>query len=308
MSGVTYMESRTIEWRELFRRDGLLAGSWTCSCSDPAPGAVEWAPRHEIVFVRRGAFVRHVAGRTAHADANHVLFFRAAQEYRISHPVPGGDLCTVFAVDDSTLSHLLVSAVGGSTWRDGQLPDSNWPIDSRTFLAHRRLVSLLANGTPQDELALEEVSLSLLQRALAFPCGGPLDREPRWCGTDPRHRRAVADVQEFLAARYGDSSSLEEIAAAASYSKYHLCRIFRDTAGLTIHRYRNRLRLRAALERLTDPGVDLSAVAFAVGFSSHSHFSDAFRREFGIPPSKARRTLQSVDLNRLAVRLFLPEL
>lgn len=305
---MTCMESRTTEWHEHFRGDGLLAGSWACSCSDPAPGGVEWTPHHEIVFVRRGAFVRHVAGRTAHADANHVLFFRAAQEYRISHPVPGGDLCTVFAVDGSTLSHLLESAVGGSTGRGDRLPDSNWPIDSRTFLAHRRLVSLLASGTPRDELAIEELSLSLLQRTLAFPADGPPDRGPRWCGTDPRHRRAVADVQEFLAARYGDSSSLDEIAAAVSYSKYHLCRIFREAMGLTIHRYRNRLRLRAALERLTDSGLDLSAVAFAVGFSSHSHFSDAFRREFGISPSNARRTLQSVDRNRLAARLSIPEI
>jgi AraC-like DNA-binding protein len=33
---------------------------------------------------------------------------------------------------------------------------------------------------------------------------------------------------------------------------------------------------------------DLSALAYALGYSSHSHFTQAFKRAFGRPPSEVR--------------------
>ena len=47
------------------------------------------------------------------------------------------------------------------------------------------------------------------------------------------------------------------------------------------------LRLRAALERIAD-GEDVATLALALGFSSHSHFTSAFRRAFGVAPSQVR--------------------
>jgi AraC-like DNA-binding protein len=51
-----------------------------------------------------------------------------------------------------------------------------------------------------------------------------------------------------------------------------------------IHRYLNRLRLREAMETMAEREVDLSDLALGLGFSSHSHFTAAFRKELGIPP------------------------
>jgi AraC family transcriptional regulator len=74
-------------------------------------------------------------------------------------------------------------------------------------------------------------------------------------------------------------------------SVFHLCRTFRAVTGQTIHAYRTQLRLRAALERV-EYASDLSAVALDLGFSSHSHFTAAFRRAFGVTPSGVRRALR----------------
>ena len=57
---------------------------------------------------------------------------------------------------------------------------------------------------------------------------------------------------------------------------------------MPIHRYLTQLRLRSSLERLADGANDLTALALELGFSSHSHFTDAFRREFGHAPSRDR--------------------
>jgi AraC family transcriptional regulator len=57
---------------------------------------------------------------------------------------------------------------------------------------------------------------------------------------------------------------------------------------MTLQRHLNRLRLREALSRVAD-GEDLTRVALAAGFYDHSHFANAFRREFGVSPSEMRR-------------------
>ena len=72
------------------------------------------------------------------------------------------------------------------------------------------------------------------------------------------------------------------------------CRRPRDSragAPFSLHAYRNQLRLRASLERLHEPGVDLIDIALDLGFSSHSHFTETFRRSFGKTPSVVRETL-----------------
>jgi AraC family transcriptional regulator len=50
----------------------------------------------------------------------------------------------------------------------------------------------------------------------------------------------------------------------------------------------NTLRLRAALEYVPDTSLDLTQISCEVGFSSHSHFTWAFKRQFGVAPSSFR--------------------
>jgi AraC-like DNA-binding protein len=83
------------------------------------------------------------------------------------------------------------------------------------------------------------------------------------------------------------------MARAVHASPFHLARIFQQRTGVPVHRYLTQLRLRAALERLADGADDLTALALELGFSSHSHFTDSFRREFGCAPSTVRARPQA---------------
>jgi AraC-like DNA-binding protein len=85
--------------------------------------------------------------------------------------------------------------------------------------------------------------------------------------------------------------TLTRIAAALGVSVFHLCRSFRRATGLTLHGYRDEVRLRMALERLEQGEGDLTRLGLELGYSSHSHFTAAFRRSFGRPPSAARKLL-----------------
>lgn len=291
-----------VQWRDLFSVSGLGVGSWSCRCPDAGPGATEHSPRHAIVFVRRGGFVRHLNGRAVHADPNHVLFFNASEEYRVSHPTAGGDDCTVFSLDAQNLAELLDSV--DVPWSESRsLPARAFPVDSSTFLAHRQLYAILRASASNDPLALEEAALALLQQALESCAEVPGAGEAARPGTRRHRRRAVARVQAYLVDHLSDPVGLDGLAGIAGYSKYHLTRVFSAATGLSMHQYRNRLRLRVALEHLANPQVDLSTLAFRVGFSSHSHFTEAFRAEFGATPSGVRRTFGAVDVEELGRRL-----
>ena len=110
-----------------------------------------------------------------------------------------------------------------------------------------------------------------------------------------RRRRDDVDVieaaRDMIARRFKDNLSLSEIAREVGSSVFHLARIFKTRTGFSLHAYRNQLRLRSALERLRDPGIDLTGIALDLGFSSHSHFTETFRRAFGKTPSAVRDSL-----------------
>jgi AraC-like DNA-binding protein len=134
--------------------------------------------------------------------------------------------------------------------------------------------------------------------------------DPSRLPTPPeRHswRRVADEARHQLAGRFSERLGLEELAASCGVSTFHLCRVFRAVTGETVHRYLTRLRLRAALFEIGHRENDLAGLALEVGFSSHSHFSHAFRREYGVPPSRvpvsrARRSLASRRPSRLRSR------
>ena len=95
----------------------------------------------------------------------------------------------------------------------------------------------------------------------------------------------------LIARRFKDNLTLSDIAREVQSSVFHLARTFKARTGFSLHTYRNQLRLRSALEQLREPGTDLTGIALDLGFSSHSHFTECFRRNFGMTPSAVRETL-----------------
>lgn len=102
-------------------------------------------------------------------------------------------------------------------------------------------------------------------------------------------RRYVEDAKTLLQQRFRERLRLDDVARALHVSTFHLCRLFKEETGMPIHRYLNQLRLRYALRELVQGETELAELARAVGFSCQSHFTTAFRKEFGVSPGEARR-------------------
>jgi AraC-like DNA-binding protein len=97
---------------------------------------------------------------------------------------------------------------------------------------------------------------------------------------------ALADeIRLLISARFDEDWSLTRLQDHFGVSAFRLCRVFRRVTGSSIHLYLVSVRLRASLERIEPQAVDLASVAMDLGFSSHSHFTLAFRRSFCVAPS-----------------------
>lgn len=103
-----------------------------------------------------------------------------------------------------------------------------------------------------------------------------------------RTRDAVHDVERVLSERWGEAVSLSDLSRAVGLSVFHLCRAFRRLTGRTMHEYRETLRLRDSLDALQQGRRPITDIALDAGFSSHSHYTAAFRRAFGQTPSAIR--------------------
>ena len=261
---------------------------------------------HLIVFPRTSVRITQAGYEPLITDPNVVVFYNQGQDYRREKISERGDICEWFAFDDA----LVIQALSVYDPRVEDHPQSPFrmsygPSDPSIYLLQRMVVEhLLKNQTP-DRLFVEEAALSVLGKAAA-------DAHHYWSRSDgtpasrgnPAHKELVYAVRRLLATRFNEALTLDQIATELHYSPYHLCRIFRQQTGWTIHQYLDRLRLHSALEFVTQGETSLSDLALDLGYSSHSHFSYSFRRTFGAPPSRLRETPAPQLLSQLSKNLI----
>ncbi|HTV15411.1 MAG TPA: AraC family transcriptional regulator [Acidobacteriaceae bacterium] len=234
----------------------------------------------ELVFPYRGVYVRHLGQDQVVAEANQVLFFNAGEGYRISHPLSGGDASLSLAICESLLSELAHPAL----LRESAAFEFRWQrlrIDARA----QALVALLRHSLREniaEPLEAESLALTLVQRAL-----GP--RTTHIAGASVGRQRLVDRAKLVLASDLTRRWMLAEIAAEVRVSPVYLTQVFQQVEGLPLYRYQLRLRLARALDLLGCYD-DLTALSLDLGFSSHSHFSAAFREAYGRTPSEFRQS------------------
>jgi AraC family transcriptional regulator len=240
----------------------------------------EYAGATELVFPYRGAFVRHLGCDQAVAEANQVLFFNAGEGYRVSHPVGGGDaslslaICEELLLELAPVSFLQPYTTAAFRWQ-------RLRIDARA----QALVALLGHSLRQkvaEPLEAESLALTLVHRAL-----GP--RTTHAAGASAGRQRLVDRIKLVLASDMARRWTLAEIAAEIRGSPVYLTQVFQQVEGMPLYRYQLHLRLARALDLLAQYD-DLTSLSLDLGFSSHSHFSAAFREAYGQSPSEFKQS------------------
>ncbi|HEY7277169.1 MAG TPA: AraC family transcriptional regulator [Trebonia sp.] len=240
----------------------------------------ECAIATHVVFPYRGVYVHHVGRAESVAEANQVIFINENEPYRVSHPVDGGDAALSIGVSEATLLEL---APKEYLRRNGQAAFNRSRLrvgaDTQTLTA--RLRHRLDRGAT-DDLEAESLTLTLLRGALG-------EGTSHAAAGGPRPRKLVDRAKLVLAADLSRRWTLAEIASAVGGSPVYLTQVFQQMEGMPLYRYHLQLRLARALALLGDR-VDLTSLAFELGFSSHSHFSAAFKQAYGQTPSAFQRS------------------
>ncbi|MGH8291389.1 MAG: helix-turn-helix transcriptional regulator [Steroidobacteraceae bacterium] len=243
--------------------------------------AEECATTTHLVFPYRGIYVRHLGLNDTVAEANQVLFFNAAESYRISHPVKGGDACLSLAIAEPFLRELApkeqVREGAQCVFREQRLR-----IDARAQVLVALLRHSLVSGLAET-LEAETLVLTLVRRAL----GERTSHSARaTLGRQKLVNRAKVALSSNLARRW----TLADIAVEVGVSPVYLTQLFQQVEGVPLYRYQLRLRLALALDLLGQYD-DLTELSLHLGFSSHSHFSSAFRQTYGRTPAEFQRSL-----------------
>ena len=243
--------------------------------------------RGHFVLPLAGAFVWHV-GRTAMlCDANQLLFAPAGSESAFSHP-HGPELSLVVTPAADIVATLTAER---SAWSEAQ----SLAAAPALQIAARELRHAIHGGA--DPLSLDERIIELTRMMLG-PSATPI-------AVRSGARTTLERAKAFLHARFAEPLTLADIAAAAGVSPVYLTALFRRVEGTALHQYLLKLRLAAALEALPACN-DITGLALDLGFSSHSHFTATFRRQFRITPGAYRRGCQGDSENVEAAPPVLP--
>lgn len=247
-----------------------------------------------IVFPRTSVVIQHAGEAPVVADPTRAMLYNRGQEYRRRALSERGDESEFFAFAPELIAEALAD---GDPSAEGRL-DRPWtkthvPADAPTFLLQRAIVEHLEHAGRPDPLFVEEAMLRLLARCARATLDDKARSRARRARTVDDHRALAERCRILLAERLGEPLSLAELARAAGASPFHLARVFQRHAGTSLHAYRDELRLRTSLERVSR-GCDLTRVALDLGYASHSHFTVAFRRRFGATPSAWRRETSKI--------------
>ena len=270
--------------RELYRAGSLAVGTFRCR-PDHEAFRGGWMDHPTIVFPRTCVRITQQGSKTVVAEPNTVVLYRGHQEYSRSEVDSVGDYCEWFEVDPAWLRDAAAPFDPEMASPDTPpIRHTQAPAGKEAYVLQRSLTRLLGAGVEPDRLVVEEALLRLVELVIL----SAYNRDP----VEPAksyHLDLVDDAKAYLATNFDRRLSLNDIGAAVGSSRFHLARVFRRTTGASLHEYLTSLRLRAALNRLADTDDRLADIAIAVGFSSHSHLTQAFRRAFDTTPSRYRR-------------------
>jgi AraC family transcriptional regulator len=157
------------------------------------------------------------------------------------------------------------------------------PITSRLLLS---AADVLEGNGALDKLFRHQLTDLLATRLLAAHTGSPTTFQPTMGGLSPK---VLLRAIERLRSESDADVSLAALASDAGLSRFHFCRAFKESTGLSPHAWLRQHRLEQAMNMLRDTDASVVSVAAALGYSSQTAFAAAFRKLTGETPSDWRK-------------------
>lgn len=141
----------------------------------------------------------------------------------------------------------------------------------------KKLRSMVANLI-DNRRRVYQFYLSSLPSDDKLPTGRVSEQEQKFLRT----------IQQYVSENLHRSIALDDLAEAVHLSSSSLYKKMKEYADISPMEYVMKVRLHKAVELLKDDSISVQEVSMAVGFNTHSFFSECFKREFGMTPRQWR--------------------
>ncbi|MGY8663356.1 AraC family transcriptional regulator [Bradyrhizobium sp. UFLA05-109] len=160
------------------------------------------------------------------------------------------------------------------------------PITSRLLLS---AAGVLEGNRALDALFRHQLTNLLATRLLAAHTSSPTTFQPTMGGLS---RKVLLRAIERLRSDSDADVSLDALASDAGLSRFHFCRAFKESTGLSPLAWLRQYRLEQAMNMLRNTDASIVSVAVELGYASQTAFAAAFRRLTGETPSDWRRRVR----------------
>jgi len=261
---------------------GAGIGHWK---HDPLHDVVE-PMRHHVIMTHNGVMQRierrsgkSVVIGTFRRGVVNIIPEGSSSRWDIPKPV---DVVQLY-LPDATLKR--VAREAAITGADDLLERTAYPdpITSRLLLS---AADTLGGNEALDALFRRQLTDLLATRLLVAHTGSRTPLQPTMGGLSPK---VLLRAIERLRSDSDADVSLDALASDAGLSRFHFCRAFKESTGLSPHSWLRQHRLEQAMNMLRDGDETVVSIAAALGYSSQTAFAAAFRKLTGETPSDWRR-------------------
>jgi ligand-binding sensor domain-containing protein/DNA-binding response OmpR family regulator len=165
-------------------------------------------------------------------------------------------------------------------------------IDNRLEGIEKGADAYLAKPFNMEELHLTVDNLIKNRQRLKGKFSGALRQEDKIenkqvdANDDLLMKRIMKSVNENLS---NSDYSIEQLSIDAGISRAQLHRKLKEITGVSASDFVRNIRMEQAVKLLREKKINITQIAYTVGFTNEAHFSTVFRKHFGIPPSEYNR-------------------
>jgi AraC family transcriptional activator of pyochelin receptor len=170
--------------------------------------------------------------------------------------------------------------------RSALLSTNNLPVDAGMLNLIGNIVNCsYKEGLKKMYLLSKSIEFLVLQ---AEACNAALIPSYRYIKTK-YDKECVVYAREYIMSHLEAPPSLSELAKIIGINEYKLKRGFKEIFNNTVFGYLSDARLEIAKNDLLENKSTASEIASELGYSSVQHFSNAFKKKFGLSPNKLKR-------------------
>lgn len=100
----------------------------------------------------------------------------------------------------------------------------------------------------------------------------------------------ILEILQYLNTHYCEPISLADVADTFYHSKYHICHLFKESVGISMHDYLTLRRIYLVNDKIRN-GDSVADACYSAGFRNYSNFFRLYKKHTGLTPLQFKQSL-----------------